>query len=219
MPRRYRFDMKKTRLVAARGKKAPTSRQMRAEATRMRIFCAARDLLRKLEYERITIKDIVSRAKVSVGTFYLYFHTKEEIFFEMHQESDKFFVSELLPTLNGKTTEEKVLAFFDFYARLFLRSGGLPLVKGMFSPNNKCLLRDAPGSIPRMLRDIFMEGVRRGDLQDDMTPDKAASFFLMTVRGLLFSWGVSDGEYDLVATMNAFVRKILKGFLTDREAG
>jgi AcrR family transcriptional regulator len=205
--------MKKQRIIATRSRKPQNSRQAQAEETRMRIFFAARELLRKQEYERITIKDIVSHARVSVGTFYLYFRTKEEIFFEMHQESDKFFVSELFPSLFGKTTEDKILSFFEFYAQLFLRQGGLPMVKVMFSPNNKCLLRDAPGSIPRMLRDIFMEGMRRGVLLDDIAPEKAASFFLIAVRGLLFNWGACDGEYDLVVTMNAFVRKLLKGFL------
>jgi hypothetical protein len=48
-----------------------------------------------------------------------------------------------------------------------------------------------------------------------MAPDEASAFFLIAARGLLFNWGACNGEYDLVAAMNLFVRKLLKGFLID----
>lgn len=46
------------------------------------IFRAAVDLFRDKGYDTTTIDDIISRAGIAKGTFYQYFRSKEELFFE-----------------------------------------------------------------------------------------------------------------------------------------
>ena len=58
-----------------------TKRQLQAEQTKDRLFNAAVDLLSERDFDDITIRDIVARANVSIGTFYNYYSTKMEVFY------------------------------------------------------------------------------------------------------------------------------------------
>ncbi|WIG58424.1 MAG: Transcriptional regulator, AcrR family [Ktedonobacterales bacterium] len=55
----------------------------RGEATRRRILDAAEDVFGEMGYYEASISEITRRAGVAQGTFYIYFHTKREIFAEM----------------------------------------------------------------------------------------------------------------------------------------
>lgn len=55
----------------------------RGEATRRRILDAAEVIFGELGYYEASISEITRRAGVAQGTFYIYFHSKREIFAEM----------------------------------------------------------------------------------------------------------------------------------------
>src|SRR5690242_17688153 len=52
----------------------------RGEATRRRILDAAEDVFGEMGYYEAGVSEITRRAGVAQGTFYIYFHTKREIF-------------------------------------------------------------------------------------------------------------------------------------------
>jgi AcrR family transcriptional regulator len=58
----------------------------RGEATRQRILNAAEVVFGELGYYDASISEITRRAKVAQGTFYIYFHSKREIFVELIEE-------------------------------------------------------------------------------------------------------------------------------------
>lgn len=58
----------------------------RGEATRQRILDAAEAVFGELGYYEASVSEITRRAKVAQGTFYLYFHTKREIFVELVED-------------------------------------------------------------------------------------------------------------------------------------
>lgn len=59
--------------------KEMTSRQIKADRTKARIYECAMQLFREKRYESVKIVDICNKADVSVGTFYYYFKSKEDI--------------------------------------------------------------------------------------------------------------------------------------------
>ena len=56
-----------------------TRRQLQAEQTKDKLFEAAVSLLAEKDFEQITIRDIVAKAHVSIGTFYNYYSTKMDL--------------------------------------------------------------------------------------------------------------------------------------------
>lgn len=61
----------------------------RGEATRRKILDAAEVVFGELGYYEASISEITRRAGVAQGTFYIYFHSKREIFAEMVEDIGK----------------------------------------------------------------------------------------------------------------------------------
>ena len=76
-----------------------TRRQLQAEQTKDKLFEAAVSLLAEKDFEQITIRDIVAKAHVSIGTFYNYYSTKMEVFYETYRVADHYFSEVVAPAL------------------------------------------------------------------------------------------------------------------------
>lgn len=61
--------------------------QRRKEKTRQELLTAARGVLAKKGYHNTKITDIAAAADIGVGTFYLYYPTKDALFLELVQET------------------------------------------------------------------------------------------------------------------------------------
>lgn len=93
--------------------------QRRKEKTREDLLLAARGVLAKKGYHNTKITDIAAAADIGVGTFYLYFPTKDALFLELVQETAqalKAAIEEARSQVEGSV--EKIhavnLAFFRF---------------------------------------------------------------------------------------------------------
>lgn len=60
------------------------------QSRRDQILVAAREVFREKGYDRTTVSDVVRRAGVAQGTFYLYFPSKKEAFLALAQELPKW---------------------------------------------------------------------------------------------------------------------------------
>lgn len=65
--------------------------QRRKDEKRQRILHAAATVFSSKGYHNTTIKDIVDEAAVSVGSFYFYFSSKEDLFVELYRSIAKEF--------------------------------------------------------------------------------------------------------------------------------
>ena len=63
------------------GSRAPVT--ARGEATKRRILDAAEDVFGELGFYEASVSEITRRAGVAQGTFYIYYHTKRDIFVEL----------------------------------------------------------------------------------------------------------------------------------------
>lgn len=62
-----------------------TSRQVQAEQTRARVLEAGVSLIEERGYDEVAISDIIKAAGVSIGTFYHYFASKDELYYDYIQ--------------------------------------------------------------------------------------------------------------------------------------
>lgn len=60
-------------------------------------------------YDNVTIQEICEKAGVSVGTFYNYFESKNEIFTEIYKIADNFFYETIKGKLTSKNTIDKII--------------------------------------------------------------------------------------------------------------
>lgn len=94
----------------------------RGEATRRKILDAAEEVFGQMGYYEASISEITRRAGVAQGTFYIYFHSKREIFAELIKDIGKRLrtvMREATVSAEGRLEVERrgFEAFFLFVAR------------------------------------------------------------------------------------------------------
>lgn len=174
-----------------------TRRAEQAIQTRKKVFDAAYELLQEMPYEQITIKDIVKRADVSTGTYYLYFSTKLDVYYQTYVKADAYFVDIVAPMLTYPTARENMLVYFDQYAIYNSEYTSLRLTKLLYNSSNTCFLRRGEPGMLSVLREVIQKGLDSGELDDSMSAERIEIFLMDCIRGLVYNWCIRDGEFNL----------------------
>ena len=184
-------------------------RQLQAEQTKDKLFHAAVELLTEKDFDDITIRDIVARAQVSIGTFYNYYSSKMEVFYETYRIADQYFAETVAPLLVQGTALERIMAFFDYYAHYSSDLTDLRMTKLLYNPDNSLFSRDPHQGMVAVLIGIIQQGLDDGTLSGGDSAEEIAEYLMISVRGLVYNWCTRDGTYDLVAAVQKFVHRLL----------
>jgi AcrR family transcriptional regulator len=185
------------------GKKSITKRQEQASETKDRIYSAAIDLMDRDGFENITIADISKKAGVSVGAFYHYFTSKNDILAEIFRKADEYFSTQVKSGLINGSIPEKIVEYFDHYAKFNVHSG-MEMTQQLFSPKIKFFIKkDRP--MLTILSDLIQEGQQKKEIRADEDPEELSRLLFVMARGVVFDWSVYDGSYDLEAQMHKYM--------------
>src|SRR5215470_10800153 len=180
---------------AARGAVAP-----RSERTRAAIREAANDLFLENGVDATTVVAICAAAGVLKGTFYLYFHRKEDLLLEYGLQRLRR-IREMLPELIGRKTFRQALnAILDQVVRG--KEWGRELT-------GRALLEMGTGwenlavEAPHKLIEPLIELAQaRGEIRRDIPSDALAHFVLRSILGALRDWGVGTDAVDRETALN-----------------
>lgn len=94
----------------------------RGEATRRKILDMAEEVFGEMGYYEASISEITRRAGVAQGTYYIYFHSKREIFAELVEDIGERLRAEMRAAIAGAPNRVEIerhgfQAFFQFVAR------------------------------------------------------------------------------------------------------
>ena len=119
-----------------------TKRQVQANKTKNKIYKVAVDLMEKHGFNNITIEDISKKAGVSVGAFYHYYKSKDDIFFEIYKKADEYFENVVFGEIAIDTIDsiEKITLFFKHYAK-YNKERGLETVSQLYNTKNKHFIK------------------------------------------------------------------------------
>lgn len=188
-------------------------RQLQAEQTKDNLFHAAVALLTEKDFDDITIRDIVARARVSIGTFYNYYSGKMEVFYEAYRIADHYFAETVAPLLTQETAPERIMAFFDYYAHYSSELTDLRMTKLLYNPDNTFFSRDPHQGMVGVLIDILRRGLDERTLVGEDSAEEMAQYLMIAVRGLVYNWCTCNGSYDLAAATQKFVHRLLAYYL------
>jgi AcrR family transcriptional regulator len=113
------------------------------EIIRKTLINEARKLFEKYGLQKTTVDEIVSAARISKGSFYLFYQSKEELYFDVLEEVEsevrkKIFEKVFQPGMNKR---ESFKAFLNEMIELLTT---MPLYKEINSSNYELLLRKLP---------------------------------------------------------------------------
>jgi TetR/AcrR family transcriptional regulator, fatty acid metabolism regulator protein len=187
--------------------KSISKRRTQALETKDRIYSTAIDLMDREGFDNITIADISKKAGVSVGAFYHYFTSKNDILAEIFHKADEYFSTSVLPGLKTGSVPEKIVDYFDYYAK-FNVSSGVELTQQLFNPKIKFFIRkDRP--MITILEDLIQEGQEKKEIRTDEDPEELSRYLFVMARGIVFEWSVYEGSYDLEALMHKYMLSLV----------
>jgi AcrR family transcriptional regulator len=199
-------------------RKTPTKRQEKAAETKNRIYAAAIELMDRKGFEGITIADISKKAGVSVGAFYHYFDSKNDILAEIFRKADEYYSTRVLPALkvntNTKSVPNLIVEYFDYYAKFNIASG-VEMTQNIFNPKIKFFIKKGR-PMHAILEDLIRNGQERHEIRSNASPEELARFLFILARGIVFEWSLYEGRYDLKATMHKYIKILVSTLQSSR---
>jgi TetR/AcrR family fatty acid metabolism transcriptional regulator len=184
-----------------------TKRQEQALETKDRIYTAAIDLMDRRGFENITIAEISEQAGVSVGAFYHYFESKNDILAEIFHQADEYFSAQVASGLTKESIPDQIVEYFDHYARFNVASG-VEMTQQLFNPKIKFFIQEGRPMLT-ILQDLVRRGQEKGEIRANRSPEEIVRLLFVMARGVVFEWSLYDGGYDLEATMHEYIESLV----------
>ena len=188
--------------------------QRRKEKTRQELLAAAKTVLAEKGYHNAKVADIAAAADLGVGTFYLYYPTKDSLFLELVEETARSLKQEIdQARAQVEDLSEKILvanlAFFRFARE------NRELLKIVFGHGNTFneLLRQVYATFISDAAQRVTEGIQRGVFRPLPAPVVANAMVGMSAQ--VVSWWIAQEEpsaEEMAETMTNFV---LHGLASD----
>jgi TetR/AcrR family transcriptional regulator, fatty acid metabolism regulator protein len=189
--------MKKTKL---------TKRQEQAIRTRNKLYSVMLELMKEKQFVNISIEEISKKAGVSVGTFYHYFKSKEDIQLKLFEQiEEKLFLS-LQDLEEKKDTREEILSFFTQLAKF---NSQLDLHVNHFTYMRLEGLTQPPSPIRKQLQSIIEKGQKKKELVNTMNAEEMTNYLFIMAIGIIFDWCIHNGNYSIESVMHKYMSQML----------
>lgn len=212
----YNVDTKSNRGDDAMKETAGLSKQqLKSQETRERIFEAAKIILNRDGYEKLSIKNICKEAGVSNGSFYHHFQTKDELlsYYIIDQSNIE---PELLDLpKSNQEAKEAILGVYLNYVQNCIELG-VEFVAGYYSPQNQALdpTRRADRPYPIVTVQKYLEkAVAANAITMNLSVDEVVTDIRMLVIGNSFEWAMRRGEVDFSENMQRSISHYLDGVM------
>lgn len=187
-------------------------------ARRAALVEAAAALFAERGYERTTVKDIVTAAKVAQGTFYLYFPSKEAALRAVAEALvERVTRTASEASLGAGSPLERILLASRVAFESFARERQLLLAAVHASgteAHHRVMALEILPKFERPLEGWIREAIARGEIPPDVEPSFAASFIVsagtrILIDSLLFGHPAPPDE--VVPHLVTFLRRALAG--------
>jgi|GEM_PF-1188742 len=209
------------------------TRKEQAIRTRRRLFDTGLKLFSKRDMDEVCIRDICREAGVSVGTFYHYYASKEDLLLEAY----RFFDEEIVTRARRRTFGSALEAIYAIIGNQCGNHEGLfdeesdSLTLGIMRDYNEGELllwqqelriqlktggRSVLGPDRPMnayVLELVERALREGEIVSSLPSSGIAETILRISRGVMFDWAVRGGAYKAYERAVGDVEIYLKAFL------
>lgn len=176
-----------------------SQRETQKKETELRIHQAISELIKMKSYESITIREISARAKISVGTYYNYYKSKDEIIFKAMERSALVTIEEIQPLLNKSTGIENLRVYLALQLDLF-ENMSIPWLKEVFRSylyHLSDVILDRNSANYQVILPIIKQGQRDGTIRSYPEAKSLAWIVLKMIIANFFCYGMEEGRFDL----------------------
>lgn len=149
--------------------------------------------------EQFSIRDICSYAGVSIGTFYTYYKSKDEVRLARLQYMDKHLLEEVAQQLEGTSGEKLIQFLLGYLKRSQYR--GLSFTREVYKSilNSSVTQEEAQGRVMyQLIYEIIREGQEKGEFNAQETANALTDMTVAFIRGIPVDWCHKQGAYDMM---------------------
>ncbi len=192
------------------------------EDKRTQVIEAALDEFAAVPYAQASVNRIVARAGISKGSFYQYFHSKEDLFLYLLERMGEEKMTYLAPAFAQAETVDFFTLLHDLYAA-GLRFGmenpryaaiGEHLLRARNTPIYERVLRGGAATTQAFFRDLLYKAIERGQVRSDVDLD-LMSYLMGELNALILTYHTERvaATYDdrLLATVDRFIDFLRRG--------
>ena len=172
-----------------------------ASDIRSRIVETSWKLFHDKGFGETTINDIIREAGISKGTFYYYFRSKDNMLDTLSDIFDAEY-ERLSAELDDEMTSFDKLVILNYKVHSFINDNiDYRLLGYLYSTQ---IIKDHSSSLLdrnrfyfRLLEQIIEDGMKKGELTDELTVSEAVKYYSLEERALVTDWCMNNGSYHL----------------------
>ena len=184
--------------------------------TKSRIVSAAWKLFYEQGYDDTTVEEIVEESQTSKGSFYHYFSGKDALLSSLSDLFDDRYQELMGQIPKEMNSFEKLMLLNQELFRMMDDTVPMSLLSRLYSSQlttagEKHLL-DHNRVYYRLLRQITVEGQKRGEIRQDISANDFIKAYALCERALIYDWCLCNGEYSLPQYAKQMLPMFLNGF-------
>lgn len=187
-------------------------RKEQAQEARKKLIAMAQKLVEEKGYENITITDITKACDMSVGNFYHYFSSKQDIITALERRPYEQMVQNL-STMENKSFVEQVKSYIAQYIDVTVKSYGVNFNRQWFiyhlSPSANSDGNNKMAVDISTFKTILNRGIETGELQTDAPVDDIATFVCLELSGTTVYHIMSNGQFDACGWSRKFADLVI----------
>lgn len=185
-----------------------TKRKLQAIETKNKIYETSIEMMKSEGFDNITMAKISKKAGVSIGSFYHYFKSKNEILLELFRRGDQYFEEIVSKNITGENSFELIIAYFEEFSKFYLLNG-VDTIKALYNTQHKKFI-DQNRFIVAMLRDIISDGIEKKEIKSEMSAEEITDMLFIFARGVVYNWCLHDGNYSMSDLMKRYISQIIR---------
>lgn len=200
-------------------KKKTGIRQINAMKTRKTILNSAMELFEKHGYENVTIRDITDKANVSLGSFYTYYESKDQLFIYINQYRILTYNEAYESLDKNKSAIDKLLEFGE---KIVENDFSLSAIRVLYSrqlveEDMQKYYSASNSNTHDIFKKIINEGINQGEIRNDLPADTMAYLVLSCLRGILYCWCLYNGKSNLKEDIHNALKILIEGLVKKEE--
>lgn len=177
--------------------------------TKMSIYRAAMSLLDQMDVEKITVRAIAKEANISVGTFYIYYETKMDVFEEAYFMMDQYFETTVAKNVPEGSIREKLEYYFEQYRYYNMERTSIKLFNLLTKYSRGKSLANFGYGIQHVLKQIIEEGKASGEIASEESAEEITLFLLTCMRGCFRHWVITGNTADINKMSRSYASKLI----------
>ncbi|HIW22145.1 MAG TPA: TetR/AcrR family transcriptional regulator [Candidatus Dorea intestinavium] len=187
--------------------------QQKSRETKTKIFAAAKKILERDGYDKLSIKNICKEAGVSNGSFYHHFKTKDDLLSYYIEEQPGIDPDLSTPPSSKEEVIETIVNVYLNYVE-YCKTLGPEFMANYYTPKNQSLNPQIRTKRPYPIITVghYLKLAKEHKVIEFFLPLEAVTTDIrMLVIGNVFEWCLKKGDADFAGNMSRSLKTYLNG--------